>query len=150
MKTKLYLAFMTLTTFGFLKINAQSNKSLSNLTSPTAVNQSLLPSTNNTADLGSSALGWRNLYLSNHLYLKGKLTMHSPNTGSFFVGSSAGNGFVSGFYNTGTGVNASNKVTAGSSNTANGYNSLWMAAQPQIISYSWNKRGCRIICEKVL
>src|SRR5260221_12646499 len=35
------------------------NKSLSNLTSPTAVNISLLPGTDNTIDLGSSLLRWK-------------------------------------------------------------------------------------------
>ena len=41
-----------------------ANQALSNLTSPTAVNQHLLPDATNTRDLGSSTKEWRDLYIA--------------------------------------------------------------------------------------
>ncbi|MBX7142541.1 MAG: hypothetical protein K1X63_15815 [Chitinophagales bacterium] len=41
---------------------SQANTSLSNLVSPTSVNQSLLPSSDNSKSLGSSALSWKDGY----------------------------------------------------------------------------------------
>jgi hypothetical protein len=42
--------------------NYSANKELSNLNSPTAVNQSLIPSTNNTHSLGQSSKFWQAVY----------------------------------------------------------------------------------------
>jgi hypothetical protein len=54
-----------------LQATAQSaNKTLSNLTSPTAVNVNLLPQNNNTQNLGSSGKSWKNLYVDGKSYLK--------------------------------------------------------------------------------
>jgi len=44
-----------------------ANTALSNLSTTTAISQSLLPGTTAAKDLGSSAKQWRNLYLSNQL-----------------------------------------------------------------------------------
>jgi hypothetical protein len=38
------------------------NKSLSNLTAPTAVNVDILPGVSNSLDLGSSSFQWKNVY----------------------------------------------------------------------------------------
>lgn len=46
---------------------AGANKNLSNLNAPTSINASLLPGTNNTLDLGSSALAWRNGYFAGNI-----------------------------------------------------------------------------------
>src|SRR6266498_4186694 len=129
MKTKLLpVACCMLLTCYAINSNAQSaNRTLSNLISPTAVNQSLLPGTNNTLNLGSGgrgALSWKNLYLGNALYLKGNITLHAPGT-NFFVGTNAGNTSVSGVYNTGAGPFSLFKLTSGGYNTANGYQSLY-------------------------
>jgi hypothetical protein len=43
--------------------SAGANQALSNLTSATAVNQSLIPGTVNNVDLGTSTLPWRNAYI---------------------------------------------------------------------------------------
>ena len=40
-----------------------ANKTLSNLTSPTALNVDLLPGNDNARSFGSATTGWRNLYL---------------------------------------------------------------------------------------
>lgn len=105
--------------------NTQANQTLSNLTSPTSVNQSLLPASTNTKDLGSSSLGWRNIYIANSLYLQGLLTMYSRNTGGFFAGIHAGNATFTGNSNSGFGQNALFSLTSGYANTASGYNSLY-------------------------
>src|SRR6266487_1888825 len=121
MKTKLLpiLIYITLTCYA-ISSNGQANQKLSNLTSPTAVNQSLLPGTNNTINLGSNNLRWKNLYLGNALYLKGNITLYAPGTGNFFVGTNAGNTSLAGSYNSGAGQYALYQLTSGSFNTAYG------------------------------
>ena len=47
---------------------SRANTTLSNLTAPTAINQSLLPGTTNTLDVGSSTNQWNNLFSSNGLF----------------------------------------------------------------------------------
>src|SRR6266542_1967907 len=130
MKTKLLtIACSMLLTCYAINSNAQSaNRTLSNLISPTAVNQSLLPGIDNTLNLGSGgrgALSWNNLYLGNALYLKGKITLHAPGTGNFFVGVSSGNASLTGLYNSGIGQFSLVNLTSGTGNTANGYQALY-------------------------
>src|SRR6266498_2366868 len=130
MKTKLlFIACCMLFACYAINSNAQSaNRTLSNLISPTAVNQSLLPGTSNTINLGSGgrgALSWNNLYLGNALYLKGKITLHAPGTGNFFVGVSSGNASLTGLYNSGIGQFSLVNLTSGTGNTANGYQALY-------------------------
>jgi hypothetical protein len=105
--------------------NAQSNRSLSNLTSPTAINQSLLPNSNNSKDLGSDTLGWRNLYLTSHIYLDKNIVLHVQGSGNIFLGAFAGNTSLPGAYNTANGVYALNKLTTGNNNSASGYGALY-------------------------
>src|SRR6187397_2274362 len=100
----------------FTKSNAQTNKSLSNLTSPTAINQSLLPDVNNSKDLGSDALGWRNLYLTSHIYFDKNIVLHAQGSGNIFLGAFAGNASLLGTYNTANGVYALSKLTTGNNN----------------------------------
>ncbi len=131
MKTKLLtIACSMLLACYVINSNAQSaNRTLSNLISPTAVNQSLLPGTNNTINLGSGgrgALSWNNLYLGNALYLKGKITLHAPGTGNFFAGLNAGNISLIGGSNTGIGQSSLFKLTSGDHNTANSYQALYL------------------------
>ncbi|SRR6266496_2419516 len=127
MKTKLLtIACSMLLTCYAINSNAQSaNRTLSNLISPTAVNQSLLPGTS-TLNLGFGIRqSWNNLYLGNALYLKGKITLHAPGTGNFFAGLNAGNILVGGSYNTGLGQFSLFSLTSGTGNTANGYQALY-------------------------
>src|SRR6266542_4864708 len=126
MKTKLLpVACCILLSCYAINSNAQANQKLSNLTSPTAVNQSLLPGTNNTINLGSNNLRWKNLYLGNALYLKGNITLHTPGIENFFVGLNAGNTSLTGEQNTGAGQFSLSSLTSGQQNTANGYSSLY-------------------------
>src|SRR4051812_13055983 len=98
MKGKLLPVVMSIVLTGIaLNSHAQANQKLSNLTSPTAVNQSLLPKSNGVQDLGSSTKQWSSLYLSDSLflsglYLDGILTMYTfgPGPSNFYVGPNAG------------------------------------------------------------
>jgi hypothetical protein len=105
--------------------HAQANQQLSNLTSPTAINQSLQPGTNNAVNLGSSTRQWKYLYLHDRIYLNGILTMHATGTNNFFIGPAAGNTAVTGNFNTAVGRNALHSLTTGVVNTANGYQALY-------------------------
>src|SRR3954468_1552050 len=117
MKTKLMVVVAVvvavLTLNNLQPANAQANQQLSNLISPTKINQSLQPGTNNSINLGSSTVQWKNLYLSNGLYLKGSLSMHAPGTSNFFVGPLAGNTALTGGLNTAIGSNALHALTSG-------------------------------------
>src|SRR3954465_14549651 len=111
MNKKMLPVFLCAVFTGYaLNSHAQANQKLSNLTSPTAVNQSLQPGTNNSIDLGSSTLQWKNLYLHDRLYLNGVLTIHAMGTNNYFNGSGVGNTAVSGINNTATGLNALHNV----------------------------------------
>ncbi|HEY2727022.1 MAG TPA: tail fiber domain-containing protein, partial [Parafilimonas sp.] len=126
MKTKILPVIICTAFTGFtVTSNAQANQSLSNLTSPTAVNQSLLPSTAHSKNLGSSSNQWQYLYLYGRIYINGALTMHAHGTQNFFAGPYAGNISVTGIDNTGTGEYALTKITSGNDNTANGLNALY-------------------------
>src|SRR5690349_3815659 len=54
----------------------QANTTLSNLVSPTSVNQSLLPNADNARELGSATKGWRKLYLDSAIYMVGSKFIH--------------------------------------------------------------------------
>lgn len=105
--------------------SAQVNKQLSNLATPTAVNQNLLPSINNDKNLGSSTRQWKSLYLHDRLYLSGLLTMYSTANDNFFIGPGAGTTSTSNFQNTGIGTNALHSVMEGMYNTATGFDALY-------------------------
>jgi hypothetical protein len=126
MKTKFIPILMSAMFTGYaVNSHAQANQQLSNLTSPTVINQSLQPGTNNSKNLGSSTKQWKYLYLHDRIYLNGILTMHAPGTTNYFNGPDAGNTAVTGVgYNTATGVNALHSLTSGYNNTAIGWSAL--------------------------
>lgn len=102
---------------------AQANTSLSNLTNPTSVNQSLIPSANNSIDLGSSTLGWKSIYLKGSVYIAGDKFIDDPISGGHNTAigldvlySDASGGID----NTGVGFQALYNNTTGSTNTALG------------------------------
>ena len=107
------------------EVTSAASRTLNNLCSPTAVNQSLFPLTSGAITLGSANLGWKNLYLTNALYLNGSIILHAPGTENLFTGINAGNTFLSGNYNTGAGSNALNHLTSGSFNMGSGAYALY-------------------------
>ncbi len=123
MKQKLYLLVITAVNL-YTGVKAQTNKNLSNLSSPTAINQNLLPDINNSKDLGSAVLGWKNIYLTNYLYLDKKITLHSTGSGNLFAGTNAGNISLTGSFNTAAGQYSLGSLTSGIENTASGYSAL--------------------------
>jgi trimeric autotransporter adhesin len=131
MKTKcyLYIACHFLAGLFMQRANAQANTELSNLISLTKVNQSLLPITTNSKDLGSISASWGSIHLGGGLYLDGKRFLSNGNDPTnLFVGADAGNKRVTGKtgkYNTASGQYALYSYTTGISNTATGYTALY-------------------------
>ena len=130
MKTKCYLCIAcSLLTGLFLQTaNAQANTQLSNLVSPTKVNQNLLPNTDNTRNLGSGTRSWKDIYLDGSLYLTGlRFLSNGGNVFGFnvFIGGSAGLNTTTGIDNTAGGHVALFKNTTGNKNTAFGFGSLY-------------------------
>jgi hypothetical protein len=112
------------TTIIFLVITSlsygQANTTLSNLVSPTAVNQSLIPGNNNGRNLGSAAKSWRSIYLDSIVYLRDVKFMHSTGTQNAFVGEGAGNAITTGKNNAAFGYHALYTTKTQSFNTAFG------------------------------
>jgi trimeric autotransporter adhesin len=126
MKLKVYVFLFTgITAFLYsLDGYSQANTTLSNLVAPTAINQSLLPNTANTRDLGSAARRWRLFYFDSAIYMKTILTIHARGTGNFFAGQQSGNLTLTGNSNSGFGQLTLNKLTSGVNNAAIGYRAL--------------------------
>jgi hypothetical protein len=123
-----------------------ANKSLSNLTAPTAVNLELLPGTDNSFNLGSSAFSWKDGYFDGDIYLDGNRFVSNANhLSNTLVGTGAGNsltpiftdnsflGYRAGYsnaanFNTAVGSQALYSNTSGQTNSVLGYNALYMNA----------------------
>jgi hypothetical protein len=107
---------------------AQANTALSNLASPTAVNQSLTPGTTNTRDLGTSTLAWKNIYLRGDLYMDGgRFLSNHPGGGAYnvFVGMQSAQALTTGKYNSALGYQTLYKNNTGFSNQAFGAYALY-------------------------
>lgn len=103
-----------------------ANRSLSNLTAPTAVNEDLLPVTNNTIDLGSGTNSWKDIYLDGSLYLdNAKFISNTGDASSTFVGREAGNSNDLGTENSAFGYQALYTNTSGYNNSALGWGALY-------------------------
>ena len=101
-----------------------ANKSLNNLTAPTAVNADLLPASTNSIDLGSAALNWKNIYAAGSYYIGASKVVDATGTGNSFIGLT-GNTANTGAYNTAVGNGALFANSSASYNTATGYQSLY-------------------------
>jgi hypothetical protein len=105
---------------------AQANQTLSNLTSPTSVNVTLLPKNDNKINLGSVNKSWKNIYLDSSLYLGGnRFLTYATGTGNTAVGSAALNANTTGVFNTAAGSQSLYSNIGGAGNTANGYDALY-------------------------
>ena len=112
---------------------AQANKSLSNLTNPTSVNQSLIPSLAGSKDLGDATTGWKDFYLSGIIYLNGGKFINNPVSGgnNTAIGWQVLNSITNGTQNTGVGYQALYKLTSSFQNTAMG----WQSSQNMTTGY---------------
>lgn len=112
-----------------ISLSSGANTSLSNLTAPTSINVDLLPINSNVQNLGSTFMGWKNLYLTGGVYLNNELFMHTQGEKNTFVGRSVGTSVITDYYsygiaNTGVGGQALYSLTSGNYNTAIGYAAL--------------------------
>src|SRR5215471_15791179 len=127
MKTKLITAIccLLLSCYSVQSI-AQANRSLSNLTSPTAVNQDLLPNIDSSRNLGSKPFSWKNLYLDGSIFSSGQ-RVFKPNAKLFnlYAGGDAGNANSGGTNNTGLGYNTLFNNSSASFNTAVGDHAMF-------------------------
>jgi len=122
MKTRIYASISVMFLIAlFNNVIAQSaNKTLSNLTSPTAVNVNLLPGHNNKFNLGSPGKQWNNLYLNGDLYLQeNRFISDAGISSNTFVGSFAG------YLNTDGSSNSYFGERSGYANTTGNYNSFF-------------------------
>ncbi|MFT3705106.1 MAG: tail fiber domain-containing protein [Agriterribacter sp.] len=125
MKPKLYaIVLMVVSSFYYQQTFSQANTALSNLVSPTAINQSLTPNSNNNLSLGSGTYNWKYLYMGTAYYLKNLRIIHAPGSTNFFTGPSAGNAGTTGTNNTSLGDNTLIFVSSGGFNTAVGFTAL--------------------------
>src|SRR6476661_1574526 len=108
-----------------IAVFSQANTKLSNLVSPTTVNQSLLPSSSNSKDLGSSSLNWRSFYLKGSWFKGSQRFLANSGIGNTFLGILSGTKNTTGMYNTAVGDSALLKNTSGLYNTAMGAFSLY-------------------------
>lgn len=141
MRIKFYLQLIV-AFFIFIQLTsaqAPANRSLSNLNTTTAVNTGLLPQLNNSLNLGSSSLKWKNIYLYNLTFANGSIqtTAFTP-------------------YTTGTGISISNNkiintapdkvitLTAGRGIAVTGtYPNFSIASN---LSSQWTTNGTSVYC----
>jgi len=105
---------------------AQANTALSNL-SATAINTDLLPTADNVQILGSAVKGWKQLYISNAVFMGGSKFISYGNTLSLGITAVGNNALAAnsyGFANTGIGFFSLAANTGGNSNAAIGTRSL--------------------------
>ena len=96
---KKHFYFLVLLTTATVLLYGQAATDLSNLTGPTAINQHLLPASNNARNLGSASKSWKVLYLDSAIYLKDSLFMHTAGLYNTFVGNQAGKSLTTGVQN---------------------------------------------------
>ncbi len=100
-----------------------ANKSLSNLTAPTAVNVGLRPGADGSLNLGELFYSWKDFYIDGSIFLNGEKFLSHAGNASTFLGGSAGNS-NNGSDNVGIGNAALYAPNTGSENTAVGNSSL--------------------------
>ncbi|MBL4625912.1 MAG: hypothetical protein JKY42_12350, partial [Flavobacteriales bacterium] len=88
-----------------------------------SVTQNLLPSVDNTRDLGSTSFYFKDFYFKGNIRSNGNVFIKQPTNNSTFVGDGAGLS-TTGANNTLIGRLAGTATTTGSSNTALGYRAL--------------------------
>lgn len=102
-----------------------ANTTLSNLIAPTAVNQSLLPNSHSSLNLGSSLGQWANLYLGNSIYFGGYRSI-TINPGNIAIGGNSLLNNTTGSANTAIGNLSMYSNTTGLANSSCGaYAMYW-------------------------
>ena len=102
-----------------------ANRTLSNLTSPTAINVDLLPGITNFRNVGSAAHNWKNLYLNGQIFKDNNRILDIDSVKrNTFLGINAGAANTTARDNTGIGFLALQNNTTGRFNTAIGSSAL--------------------------
>lgn len=109
---------------GSLSWKAAANKSLSNLSSPTAINQHLLPDVTNTRDFGSATVSWKDGYFGGSIFLDGTKFIDNSGGNNTWIGNIQ-NITNTGTANTAVGAGAMKLNVNGSSNCAFGFDALF-------------------------
>ncbi len=125
--TGISLVGTTFSNTGDLNAGDDASLSLSNLTT-TAINQSLLPGTDSSIDVGSVTKSWRDIFLDGAVYLGGKKFL-TDRAGTGAANTAVGEGTLAandnGPNNTAIGYQALYSNIDGSGNTATGNLSLY-------------------------
>ena len=125
MKKQIFILPLLMVIYFSAQAQQYASRKLDNLTAPTAVNQSLLPKTDNTFSLGSPVISWQDISLKGNVFMDSlRFIYYTGHTSrSTFLGTLAG-GQTTGSFNTGIGYNALFANTTGYNNTSLGYQSL--------------------------
>lgn len=107
-----------------------ANKSLSNLTDPTAVNVNLLPGTTATTNLGSSTLRWKDAYINNIKFADGTTQSTASGGGGGSIGGSGTANYLPKF--TGATTLGNSLLQDDGSKMYVGPNSFWSFAKMNI------------------
>lgn len=105
-------------------VPSAANRSLSNLTAPTAVNTHLRPDSASKRDLGDTSKSWRNLFIDGDIFTGGYKLISTRQIANTLVGLNTGAALTSGSYNTALGYNALSADSTGGFNTATGTHAL--------------------------
>lgn len=125
MKRKIACLYTSILCMIALNIEAQNaNTALSNLTSPTSMNQSLLVDKDNAHNIGSITKAWKNLYLDSAIYINSTRFVSGIGNGNTAIGKNVLN-MNHGSNNTGNGFNALYSNKYGNENTAVGSSALY-------------------------
>ncbi len=103
-----------------------TNQTLSNLSTPTAVNRSLIPVSNDSVSLGNTAKGWEDLFMSGGVYNGSNRIIYVDTLkANAFFGTSAASNNTSGIRNIAIGSDALSKNISGQANIAIGTGALF-------------------------
>lgn len=103
-----------------IRLAAQANASLNNLSSPVGITANFLPGTNNSINIGSTVKSWKNIYLSKGIYIKGNYVFSRRLGDNLFAGVNAGNSLSTVNSAHAFGFSALKSITTGYGNTAAG------------------------------
>jgi hypothetical protein len=116
----------------------QANTTLSNLVSPTSINQDLLPNSSGGRSLGSYTNNWGTFFISGTICKGSQPFLHNRGIGNTFLGINAGKSFSSGNSNTIIGDSALYASTSSYYNTAVGYMTLTKTSGGSNTALGWS------------
>ena len=107
-RKSLFILMVAILLLAQRQVHAQANTTLSNLVSPTAINQSMLPSISYLT-IGNASQRWRFIYFDSAIWIKNQRAIFARGAGNFFTGTNAGNFSFTGTNNSAFGQLALNQ-----------------------------------------